>query len=66
MYNAIKMVTSIENYDSIGYRKQAISAHEWALCQLCGLSLRLEVKKRKGRKDVPCKWYSELKSKVSC
>ena len=41
---------------------QAISARERALCQLCVLSFRVEVKKEKATKVVPCKWYSE----VSC
>ena len=41
--------------------KQAISAREQALCQLCVLSFRAEVTKEKDTKVVPWKWCSEGK-----
>ena len=41
--------------------EQAISACEQALCQLCVLNFRVEVKEGKDTKVVPCKWYSEVK-----
>ena len=42
--------------------KQAISAREWALCQLtvC-FEFQSRSDRRKGHKVVPCKWYSEGK-----
>ena len=39
--------------------KQAISARERALCQLCVLSFTVEVTEE--HKIVPCKWCSEGK-----
>ena len=42
--------------------KQAVSAHEWALCQLIVLlSFRVEVTEETDTKVVTCKWYSEVK-----
>ena len=52
------------NYEvtSVQYSyEQAISACERALCQLCVLSFRVEVKEEMDAKVVPCKWYSEAK-----
>ena len=46
-------------------KKQAISAREQALCQLCFES-RVEVKEEKDTKVMPCKWHSEVKYKVNC
>ena len=39
--------------------KQAISACEWALCQLAVLSFRVELTEEKDSKVVSSKWYSE-------
>ena len=47
-------------------KEQAISAPEWALCQLCVLSFRVEVKEEKDTKAMPCEWHSEVKYKVNC
>ena len=47
-------------------KEQAISACEQALCQLCVLSYRVEVKEEKNKKSVQCKWYSEVKYITSC
>ena len=46
--------------------KQEISARDQALCQLCVLSFRVEVKGEKDTKFMPCKWHSEVKYKVNC
>ena len=43
------------------HAKQAISACERALCQLCVLSFRVEVTEEKDTKVVPWKWYSDGK-----
>ena len=45
--------------------KQAISVHEWALCQLTVCyEIRVEVKEEKDTKVVPIKWYSQVKYQV--
>ena len=41
--------------DTTHITKQAISPCERALCQLCVLSFRVEVKEEKDTKTVPCK-----------
>ena len=41
-------------------KKQAISAHEWAMCQLT-VCFEFLSRNEKDTKVVPCKWHSELK-----
>ena len=48
--------------NKIGHFKQAISAHERVLCQLCVLSFRVELKE--GHKG--CALQMVFRSKVSC
>ena len=52
--------------EKLGKLEQSISVRERALCQLCVLSFRVEVKKEKDTKVVPCNWYSEVKYQVNC
>ena len=52
--------------DSLRITNKRISAHERAVSADCVLSFTAEVKETKDTKIVPCKWYSEVKYKVSC
>ena len=61
-----KINLSLKTLYTVPSWKQAVSAREWALCQLIVLWVSEQKWKKKDTKGVPWKWYSQENYQVNC